>query len=147
MRYISTRGQAPPVSFLDAVLAGIAPDGGLYVPESWPALTNGLVAGHRASQDVATGYVANSGYGFAAGAALATLSGEAYSAIEAWELARNVYHHSDGWPPCVTPWLKNQFRQLAARAFFISPSLSFKDVAMQFIAPPMTAPLQREGSG
>lgn len=38
MRYISTRGQAPPVSFLDAVLAGMAPDGGLYVPEQIPAL-------------------------------------------------------------------------------------------------------------
>jgi hypothetical protein len=37
MRYISTRGQAPAVSFLDAVLAGMAPDGGLYVPESWPS--------------------------------------------------------------------------------------------------------------
>ena len=39
MRYISTRGGAPPVSFLDAALAGMAPDGGLYVPESWPSFS------------------------------------------------------------------------------------------------------------
>ena len=40
MRYISTRGQSPPVSFLDAVLQGMAPDGGLYVPEEWPTKLN-----------------------------------------------------------------------------------------------------------
>jgi len=39
MNYISTRGQSAPVTFLEAVLAGLAPDGGLYVPESWPQLT------------------------------------------------------------------------------------------------------------
>ena len=41
MRYISTRGEAPAVSFLDAVLAGMAPDGGLYVPERWPEVFEG----------------------------------------------------------------------------------------------------------
>jgi len=38
MRFVSTRGQAPALSFSDAVLAGLARDGGLYVPESWPQL-------------------------------------------------------------------------------------------------------------
>ncbi|KAJ3372033.1 threonine synthase [Allomyces arbusculus] len=38
MRYISTRGQAPALSFSAAVLAGLAPDGGLYVPERLPQL-------------------------------------------------------------------------------------------------------------
>ena len=38
MRYVSTRGGAPPISFDDALLAGLAPDGGLYVPETWPSL-------------------------------------------------------------------------------------------------------------
>lgn len=36
MKYISTRGQAPSLSFEDAVLAGLASDGGLYVPETLP---------------------------------------------------------------------------------------------------------------
>lgn len=39
MRCLSTRGGAPPVDFRSAVLAGLAPDGGLYVPESWPRLS------------------------------------------------------------------------------------------------------------
>ena len=36
MRYVSTRGQSPAIGFWDAVLAGLAPDGGLYIPEAWP---------------------------------------------------------------------------------------------------------------
>src|SRR5476649_1467690 len=45
MNYISTRGESPPIGFLDAVLAGLAPDGGLYVPEVWPLLTPEEIAG------------------------------------------------------------------------------------------------------
>ena len=37
--HVSTRGEAPALGFTDALLAGLARDGGLYVPESWPALT------------------------------------------------------------------------------------------------------------
>ena len=39
MKYVSTRGEAPSLGFCDALLAGLARDGGLYVPESWPTLT------------------------------------------------------------------------------------------------------------
>jgi threonine synthase len=38
VRYVSTRGGAPALGFADVLLAGLAPDGGLYLPESWPAL-------------------------------------------------------------------------------------------------------------
>src|ERR1051326_3847533 len=38
MRYISTRGESPPLEFVEVMLAGLARDGGLYVPESWPHL-------------------------------------------------------------------------------------------------------------
>lgn len=38
MRYVSTRGDAPALGFADVLLAGLAPDGGLYVPETWPRL-------------------------------------------------------------------------------------------------------------
>ncbi len=38
MRYVSTRGRAPELGFSDALLAGLANDGGLYVPERWPTL-------------------------------------------------------------------------------------------------------------
>ncbi|MFM2183986.1 MAG: threonine synthase, partial [Actinomycetota bacterium] len=38
MRYVSTRGAAPELGFTDAMLAGLAVDGGLYVPDRWPTL-------------------------------------------------------------------------------------------------------------
>ena len=38
MRYVSTRGVAPELSFDDVLLEGLATDGGLYVPASWPDL-------------------------------------------------------------------------------------------------------------
>ena len=38
MQYVSTRGAAPQIGFCDVLLAGLARDGGLYVPESWPKL-------------------------------------------------------------------------------------------------------------
>ena len=39
MQYVSTRGQAPVLGFSEVVLAGLATDGGLYVPQSWPSFT------------------------------------------------------------------------------------------------------------
>lgn len=39
MKYVSTRGSCPPVSFQEAVLTGLAPDGGLYVPQQIPSVT------------------------------------------------------------------------------------------------------------
>jgi threonine synthase len=36
VKYVSTRGTAPVLEFGDVLLAGLARDGGLYVPESWP---------------------------------------------------------------------------------------------------------------
>ena len=47
MRYISTRGEAPPASFTDVLLAGLARDGGLYVPETWPQFSAREIAGFR----------------------------------------------------------------------------------------------------
>ena len=41
MRYVSTRGAAPVLDFGDTLLAGLADDGGLYVPESWAAQAAG----------------------------------------------------------------------------------------------------------
>jgi len=39
MKYVSTRGSAPVLTFDDVLLTGLARDGGLYVPESWPQLS------------------------------------------------------------------------------------------------------------
>ena len=45
MRYVSTRGEAPPLGFREVTLAGLARDGGLYVPEAWPRLSPESIAG------------------------------------------------------------------------------------------------------
>ena len=45
MKYISTRGNAPVLSFEDAMLAGLARDGGLYVPETVPRMTSADIIG------------------------------------------------------------------------------------------------------
>lgn len=47
MRYVSTRGLAPTVGFGDVLLNGLAPDGGLYVPDRWPCLTTAEIAALR----------------------------------------------------------------------------------------------------
>jgi len=45
VRYVSTRGEAPPLGFMDVTLAGLARDGGLYVPETWPRLSPQTISG------------------------------------------------------------------------------------------------------
>jgi hypothetical protein len=45
MQYVSTRGQAAALGFSDVLLAGLARDGGLYVPETWPRLAPAVIAG------------------------------------------------------------------------------------------------------
>jgi threonine synthase len=44
VRYVSTRGEAPPLGFVEVTLAGLAGDGGLYVPAAWPALDTATIA-------------------------------------------------------------------------------------------------------
>lgn len=131
MRYISTRGQAPPVSFLDAVLNGMAPDGGLYVPESWPALG-------------AHGDYFARGFHASAGPVLGAFSdpeldekddfGE--SPARALSDAAFGYDASDSkrWHRAITPLVQIDARDWLLELFH-GPSLSFKDVAMQLIAP------------
>ena len=57
MRYLSTRGAAPAVSLSEAVQNGIAPDGGLYVPERLPRFAPGDFAGCDSLQSVAVRFL------------------------------------------------------------------------------------------
>ena len=47
MRYVSTRGSAPALDFEGATLAGLASDGGLYLPAIWPRFTPDEIAAMR----------------------------------------------------------------------------------------------------
>jgi threonine synthase len=131
MRYISTRGQAPPVFFLDAVLAGMAPDGGLYVPESWPELglePKRVVTAHYAN-------VAKHVLKVFAGDDLdgedLLIASDAYICIP--EDPNDLTWHGR-WPEAVTPLRQMRVGDWMLELFH-GPSLSFKDVAMQLIGP------------
>ena len=57
MKWVSTRGASPPISFVDALFAGTAPDGGLYMPERLDPLPPGTVerlAGAARARDIVT---------------------------------------------------------------------------------------------
>ena len=125
MRYISTRGQSPPVSFLDAVLAGMAPDGGLYVPESWPTLLDDEAFRKRAASDHFMMVVQHVAAAFA--------GQDASIVAKAWLDGRRF---SRAVTPLVLVGNGDWVLEL-----FHGPSLSFKDIALQFIGPLLEAAL------
>ena len=121
MRYISTRGGSPSVSFFDAMLAGLAPDGGLYVPETWPTLPPELIAA-----------AATAPYADTAAAVLKMFAGDDLTFADAIGLTEGAY--GSQWAnPAITP-----LRQVGPGEYilelFHGPSLAFKDVAMQLLA-------------
>jgi threonine synthase len=120
MRYVSTRGQAPPVGFADAVLGGLAPDGGLYVPEAWPQFSAEQIRGFLGRP-----------YAEVAAAVIGAFAGDEIEGDALLEICREAYatfNHA-----AVVPLV-----QLTPQAFlaelFHGPSLAFKDVAMQLLA-------------
>jgi threonine synthase len=116
MQYVSTRGEAPPVNFVDAMLAGLARDGGLYVPESWPQLD--VKAAGRPYADVAFEVIKPFVGGTVADDDLRRLLREAYAAFD---------------DPRVAP-LVQLSRDEYLLELFHGPTLAFKDVAMQLLA-------------
>jgi threonine synthase len=119
MKYVSTRGRAPAIGFLDAVLAGLAPDGGLYVPETWPAFTPAEIAAFagRPYAEVAAAVLGRFADGEIAPGILAEMCAEAYG----------TFSHA-----AVTP-LKQLDDGLFLLELFHGPTLAFKDVAMQLL--------------
>jgi threonine synthase len=120
MRYVSTRGQAPAVGFVDAVLGGLAPDGGLYLPDHWPQIPADEIAGFAdmAYPQVAARIIGAFADGEIAQADIAAMCEEAYA----------TFTHS-----AIAP-----LTQLSPGVFlaelFHGPSLAFKDVAMQLLS-------------
>jgi threonine synthase len=120
LQYVSTRGEAPELLFDDALMAGLARDGGLYVPKAWPRLTGERIAGASALPfaEVATDTLALFGGNGAARTDLLRLAQEAYGR----------FGH-----PAVTPLVEID-RNLWVLELFHGPTLAFKDVAMQLLA-------------
>ncbi|MEO7398122.1 MAG: threonine synthase [Ilumatobacteraceae bacterium] len=115
MRYVSTRGSAPDVGFRDVLLAGLANDGGLYVPEKWPALPD-LTPARTYAQ--------------AAALVMSPFVGDEIAADVFEQMCVDAYatFRHDAVVPLVqignNEWLLEQFH---------GPTLAFKDVALQLV--------------
>ncbi len=131
MRYISTRGEAPVLSFCDALLAGLARDGGLYWPQSFPSLDHATIAGFagRPYADVAERVIGPYiGDEIDPGAFRAMV-------VDAYRSFRH---------PAVVP-LVQIGDNLFVQELFHGPTLAFKDVAMQLLARLMDHVLKARG--
>jgi threonine synthase len=120
MRFVSTRGEAPALGFSDAVLSGLATDGGLYLPETWPQLSAADIAAFAGKPyaEVAFAVISRFVDGEIPADRLRAIIDAAYA----------TFRH-----PSVTPLV-----ELAPGRFvlelFHGPTLAFKDVAMQFLS-------------
>ena len=132
MQYISTRGQAPVLNFADVILAGLARDGGLYLPETWPQLTLDKVASFagRPFHEVAVEVIAPFTGGTISRADLTTMARDAYE----------TFGH-----PAVTPLVQLDTDTFVLELFH-GPTLAFKDVAMQLLARMMDHVLEKRGA-
>jgi len=120
MEYVSTRGTAPRLGFRGVLMAGLASDGGLYVPAAWPQVSREAIAGFRSRPyaEVAFDIVRLFVDGDIADDDLHAMCRAAYATFA---------------DPRVAP-----LRQLATDRYvlelFHGPTLAFKDVAMQLLA-------------
>jgi threonine synthase len=115
VRYVSTRGRAPQLGFADVLLAGLATDGGLYVPAEWPELPD------------LTGV---DDYPSAAARVMAPFVGDELGAGALDALCRDAYatfRHT-----AVAPLVQIDHRQWMLELFH-GPTLAFKDVALQLV--------------
>ncbi|HEY0270826.1 MAG TPA: threonine synthase [Sphingomonas sp.] len=119
MRYISTRGAAPSLDFREATLAGLASDGGLYVPGHWPTLTPDEIAA-----------LAGLSYAETATRILAPFVGDAIPPADLAALCEAAYGRFDH--AAVTPLVQLDPRHWLLELFH-GPTLAFKDVALQLL--------------
>jgi threonine synthase len=131
LRYVSTRGEVSPLGFLDVTLAGLARDGGLYVPESWPRLTPAIIASFagRPYAEVAVEVIRPFTNGELPAHELSRIAHEAY----------DTFRH-----PAVAPIVQVDTNSFMLELFH-GPTLAFKDLAMQFLARLMDYALERRG--
>jgi len=129
--YISTRGEAASLTFEDVLLAGLARDGGLYVPRTWPSFSPEIIASFA-------------GWPFAEVAAevLAPFADTSFDKADLAAMAREAYGRFGH--PAVTPLVQID-RNRWVLELFHGPTLAFKDVAMQLLARLMDRALAKRG--
>jgi threonine synthase len=131
VRYISTRGEAPPLGFVEVMLAGLARDGGLYVPESWPRLDERTIAGF-----------AGRPYAEVAVEVIRPFVGDAIPEADLARMAREAYDTFRH--PATAPLVQIGANQFVLELFH-GPTLAFKDLAMQLVARMMDHGLKLRG--
>jgi len=119
MEYISTRGSAPALDFAGATLAGLACDGGLYVPREWPRFSADEIAA-----------MAGLPYAELAQRIMQPFVGDSLSPQRLLELTRAAYGRFAH--KAVTP-LEQFDEQHWLLELFHGPTLAFKDVALQLL--------------
>ena len=131
MRYISTRGQAPVLGFGEAMMTGLARDGGLYVPETIPTLTHDEIAALAglSYEELAFRIMRPYVQGFFDDAEFKTLIDRAYA----------------GFGHIARAPLKQLGPDHFLMELFHGPTLAFKDFAMQLIGQLMQAALAKTG--
>jgi threonine synthase len=131
VHYVSTRGEAPELGFEDALLAGLARDGGLYMPKSWPRLEPKAIAA-----------LAGKPYAELATSVMEPFIGNALPRAELLTMARESYARFGH--PAITPLVQID-SDLWVLELFHGPTLAFKDVAMQLLARLMDRVLSARG--
>ncbi len=131
MRYISTRGAAPVLTFGEAMLTGLARDGGLYVPETIPTLTRDEIAA-----------LAGLSYEEAAFRVMRPFVGEAFTDAEFRSAIGKAYA---GFGHAARAPLVQLGPNHFLLELFHGPTLAFKDFAMQLIGQLFQIALARDG--
>ncbi|HEX5392684.1 MAG TPA: threonine synthase [Rhodocyclaceae bacterium] len=127
MRYISTRGQSPALEFCDILLGGLAPDGGLYLPESYPQISKEELARWRGLSYADLAFEVLSKFITDIPAAdLKALVSKTYTA-DTYAFARKPEAAKD-----ITP-LTELEPGLSLLELSNGPTLAFKDMAMQLL--------------
>ncbi|MGO4674482.1 threonine synthase [Bosea sp. 2YAB26] len=131
MLHVSTRGEAPSLAFSDALLAGLARDGGLFVPKAWPRIEAQDIAGFAGKPyaEAAERIIGALADGDIETAALRAMIREAYA----------TFRH-----PATCP-LTQLGDNLFVLELFHGPTLAFKDVAMQLLGRLMDHVLVQRG--
>ena len=120
MKYISTRGSDGPLSFEEALLNGLARDGGLYLPVEWPSFTKAEITAMRGKSYVEIAGLIMSHFteGELTKEQLTQMADEAYC----------DFTHKDIAP------LKSIESDIHILELFHGPTIAFKDYAMQFLS-------------
>jgi threonine synthase len=132
VRYVSTRGDAKPRAFCDILLEGLAPDGGLYLPASYPKIDTATLARWR-----------NLAYADLAFEIL-SLYIDDIPADDLHAICRRVYSKAIFGSDAITP-LKPLGNGVCLVALSNGPTLAFKDIAMQLLGALFEYELARRG--